>query len=169
MHWFPWSPHIEKLVYSTLIGCLTLILQAVGRRIMHSSLFLTSKHERSYQAMPIQKEKHKTDLEKSIHDKFRSYTTKTDRKCSKVFCWNNIKYSQWPTCDHAFSIWPHLQVRFYQKAIFSSDTLRSDVEERMAEERLAWNDKNIPAWPKNISVSRMLCSLKSAVHEIRTR
>ena len=31
-------------------------------------------------------------------------------------------------------------------------TVRSDVEERVAEERLAWNDKNIPAWPKNISV-----------------
>ena len=41
--------------------------------------------------------------------------------------------------------------------------VRSDVEERVAEERLAWNDKNIPAWPKNISVSRMLCPLKSAV------
>ena len=32
------------------------------------------------------------------------------------------------------------------------NTVRSDVEERVAEERLAWNDKNIPAWPKNISV-----------------
>ena len=31
-------------------------------------------------------------------------------------------------------------------------TVRSDVEERVAEERLAWNDKNIPGWPKNISV-----------------
>ena len=31
-------------------------------------------------------------------------------------------------------------------------TVRSDVEERVAEERPAWNDKNIPAWPKNISV-----------------
>ena len=31
-------------------------------------------------------------------------------------------------------------------------TVRSDVEERVAEERLAWNDKNVPAWPKNISV-----------------
>ena len=30
-------------------------------------------------------------------------------------------------------------------------TVRSDVEERVAEERLAWNDKNIPAWPKNFS------------------
>ena len=33
-----------------------------------------------------------------------------------------------------------------------SPTVRSDVEERFAEERLAWNDKNVPAWPKNISV-----------------
>ena len=31
-------------------------------------------------------------------------------------------------------------------------TVRSDVVERVAEERPAWNDKNIPAWPKNISV-----------------
>ena len=31
-------------------------------------------------------------------------------------------------------------------------TVRSDVEERFAEEHLAWNDKNIPAWPKNFSV-----------------
>ena len=23
---------------------------------------------------------------------------------------------------------------------------------RFSEERLAWNDKNVPAWPKNISV-----------------
>ena len=30
--------------------------------------------------------------------------------------------------------------------------VRSDVEERVAEERPAWNDKNIPAWPKDISV-----------------
>ena len=35
-------------------------------------------------------------------------------------------------------------------------TVRSDVEERVAEERLAWNDKNIPAWPKNISVCKLL-------------
>ena len=34
----------------------------------------------------------------------------------------------------------------------SSSTVRSEVEERFAEERLAWNDKNVPAWPKNISV-----------------
>ena len=31
-------------------------------------------------------------------------------------------------------------------------TVKSDVEERVAEEHLAWNDKNIQAWPKNISV-----------------
>ena len=31
-------------------------------------------------------------------------------------------------------------------------TVRSDFEERVVEERPAWNDKNIPAWPKNISV-----------------
>ena len=39
-------------------------------------------------------------------------------------------------------------------------TVRSDVEERVAEERLAWNDKNVPAWPKNISVLRILGPLK---------
>ena len=33
-----------------------------------------------------------------------------------------------------------------------TNTVRSDVEERFAEERLAWNDKNVPAWPKNMSV-----------------
>ena len=31
-------------------------------------------------------------------------------------------------------------------------TVRSDVKERFAEERTAWDDKNVPAWPKNISV-----------------
>ena len=35
---------------------------------------------------------------------------------------------------------------------FSSTTVRSDVEEHVAKERLACNDKNISAWPKNISV-----------------
>ena len=34
----------------------------------------------------------------------------------------------------------------------TSKTVRSDVKERVAEERLAWNDNNILAWPKNISV-----------------
>ena len=43
------------------------------------------------------------------------------------------------------------------------NTVRSDVEERVAEERLAWNDKNVPAWNKNISVLRTLGPLKSVV------
>ena len=57
------------------------------------------------------------------------------------------------------------RIRRVEKATRS--TVRSDVEERVAEERLAWNDKNIPAWPKDIRVLRMLCPLKSAVYEIR--
>ena len=32
------------------------------------------------------------------------------------------------------------------------NTVRSDAEENFAEERPAWNDKNVPAWPKKISV-----------------
>ena len=44
------------------------------------------------------------------------------------FCWHNIGCFEW------------------------MNTVRLDVEERMAEENLAWNDKNIPAWPKNSSV-----------------
>ena len=48
-------------------------------------------------------------------------------------------------------------------------TVRSDVEERVAEERLAWNDKNVPAWPKNISVLRILGPLTFIVQEIKTR
>ena len=47
-------------------------------------------------------------------------------------------------------------------------TVRSDVEERLAEERLAWNDKNIPAWPKNVGVLWILGPLQSAVYERRT-
>ena len=35
-------------------------------------------------------------------------------------------------------------------------TVGSDVEERVAEERLAWNDKNNPAWPKYVSVYEIL-------------
>ena len=46
-------------------------------------------------------------------------------------------------------------------------TVRSDVEERVAEEHLAWNDKNVPAWPKNISVLRILGPKQSAVCETR--
>ena len=48
-------------------------------------------------------------------------------------------------------------------------TVRSDVEERVAEERLAWTDKNIPAWPKNISVLWNFDPLHSALNDIRTR
>ena len=29
-------------------------------------------------------------------------------------------------------------------------TVRSDAEEHVAEERLAWKDKNVPAWTKNV-------------------
>ena len=47
-------------------------------------------------------------------------------------------------------------------------TVRSDVEERFAEERLAWNDKNVPAWPKNISLLWNFGPLHSALYEIRT-
>ena len=47
-------------------------------------------------------------------------------------------------------------------------TVRSDVEERVAEERLAWTDKNIPAWPKNISVLWNFGPLRSALCDIRT-
>ena len=47
-------------------------------------------------------------------------------------------------------------------------TVRSDVEERVAEECLAWNDKNIPVWPKNISVFWNFGPLHSTVYEIRT-
>ena len=48
-------------------------------------------------------------------------------------------------------------------------TVRSDVEERFAEERLAWNDKNVPAWPKNISVLWNVGPLHSALYVIRTQ
>ena len=30
-------------------------------------------------------------------------------------------------------------------------TVRSDAEERMAEKRAAWKDKNVPAWTKNVT------------------
>ena len=40
--------------------------------------------------------------------------------------------------------------------VTETHTVRSDVEECVAEERLAWNDKNVPTWPKNISVLRTL-------------
>ena len=54
----------------------------------------------------------------------------------------------------------HLYSRAAGRELFDSHkmntrftpTVRSEVEERVAEERPAWNDKNIPAWPKNISV-----------------
>ena len=45
---------------------------------------------------------------------------------------------------------PHAQSLFSVSNI--SGTVRSDVEEHVAKERLACNDKNISAWPKNISV-----------------
>ena len=47
----------------------------------------------------------------------------------------------------------------------TSNTVRSDVEERFAEERLAWNDKNVPAWPKNISVLWNFGPIHSALYE----
>ena len=46
-------------------------------------------------------------------------------------------------------------------------TVRSDVEERIAKERLAWNDKNVPAWPKNINVLWKFGPLHSALYEIK--
>ena len=48
------------------------------------------------------------------------------------------------------------------------NTVRSDIEERIAEERLGWNDKNVPAWPKNISVLWNFGPLHSALYEIKT-
>ena len=45
-----------------------------------------------------------------------------------------------------------------QWKISRSITVRSDVEERVAEERLAWNDKNIPARPKNVGVCETLAN-----------
>ena len=50
----------------------------------------------------------------------------------------------------------------------TTSTVRSDAEERFAEERLAWNDKNVPAWPKNIIVLWNFVPLHSALYEIRT-
>ena len=47
-------------------------------------------------------------------------------------------------------------------------TVRSDAEERMAEERLAWKHKNVPAWPKNITFLWNFGPLPSAMYVIRT-
>ena len=49
-----------------------------------------------------------------------------------------------------------------------ANTVRSDVEERFAEERLAWNDMNVPVWPKKISVLWNFGPQHSALYEIRT-
>ena len=67
------------------------------------------------------------------------------------------------------SVWPIFKPpTFHRKIAELPTTVRSDVEERTAEERLAWKDKNVPAWPKNISVLWNFGPLHSALYEIRT-
>ena len=44
------------------------------------------------------------------------------------------------------------------------NTIRSDAEERMAEERLAWKHKNVPAWAKNVMLLWDFGPLLSAMH-----
>ena len=64
-------------------------------------------------------------------------------------------------------IWPTFPSNFYwnfhSRCLLTSSTVRSDIEERVAEERLAWNEKNVPAWPKNIIFLPILGPLKSVV------
>ena len=41
---------------------------------------------------------------------------------------------------------PVLAATPLNQAAWLVNTVRSDAEERVAEERLAWKDKNVPAW-----------------------
>ena len=47
------------------------------------------------------------------------------------------------------------------------DTVRSDAEERVAEERPAWKHKNVPAWTKNIVCLWNFSRLPSAMYFVK--
>ena len=46
-------------------------------------------------------------------------------------------------------------------------TVRSDAEERVAEERPAWKHKNVPAWTKNIMCFWDFGRLPSAMYMVK--
>ena len=46
-------------------------------------------------------------------------------------------------------------------------TVRSDDEERVAEERPAWKHKNVPAWTKNVMYCSDFCRLPSAMYVVK--
>ena len=49
----------------------------------------------------------------------------------------------------------------------NATTVRSDAEERVAEERLAWKHKNMPAWTKNIMYIWDFGRLPSAIYVVK--
>ena len=54
------------------------------------------------------------------------------------------------------------------KILDYSTTVRSDAEERVAEERLAWKHKNVPVWTKNVIFLWDFGRLPSAMYVVNT-
>ena len=79
-----------------------------------------------------------------------------------------IAIARWTKQKHTTASTDYLLHHDHFKLSPHEHTVRSDVEERFAEERLAWNDKNVPAWPQNSSVLWNFGPIHSALYEIRT-